>query len=148
MNKTDFRRLFGYSDNCWRLLGETLADDSPTPEPWDTPFESTSRWNTIRLILAHTIGCEERWISNRIQNIPLPVVYEERAASDWGSNSAMSSATVSSATADRALAAASTRTNRALRGAARASSAAIPAPASSATSPAMECSRHADEKET
>jgi uncharacterized damage-inducible protein DinB len=80
MNRTDFRRLFAYSDNCWRLLGETLAT---CPDLWDRPFETTSHWNTVRLLLAHTVGAEERWIIRRLQDLPLPVVYEQRAAPEW-----------------------------------------------------------------
>jgi uncharacterized damage-inducible protein DinB len=80
MNRTDFRRLFAYSDNCWRLLGETLAT---CPDVWEKPFETTSHWNTVRLLLAHTIGAEERWITLRLQNLPLPVIYEQRAALEW-----------------------------------------------------------------
>ena len=83
MNKADFHRLFRYSDNCWRLLGKTLATHPPTSATWDTPFNTTSRWNTIRVLLAHSIGAEERLITVRLQNHSLPVTYEERAASDW-----------------------------------------------------------------
>lgn len=80
MNRADFRRRFTYSDNCWRLLGETLAT---LPGVWERQFETTSQWNTVRLLLAHTVGAEERWIIRRLQNLPLPVNYEERAAPDW-----------------------------------------------------------------
>lgn len=83
MNKADFCRLLHHSDNCWRLLGEILATGLPAAEQWETPFETTSQWNTIRLLLAHSIGAEERWITLRLQKQPLPVVYEERAAPDW-----------------------------------------------------------------
>jgi uncharacterized damage-inducible protein DinB len=83
MNKADFHRLFRYSDNCWSLLGETLATNLQASDKWDTPFDTTSRWNTIRVLLAHSIGAEERLITVRLQNHSLPVTYEERAASDW-----------------------------------------------------------------
>ncbi len=83
MNKTDFRRLFRYSDNCWFLLGETLATVPHASEVWNTPFDTTSQWNTVRLLLAHSIGAEERLITLRLQNHSLPVIYEERAAWDW-----------------------------------------------------------------
>jgi uncharacterized damage-inducible protein DinB len=83
MNKTDFRRLFRYSDNCWSLLGETLATVPHASETWNTRFDTTSQWNTVRLLLAHSIGAEERLITLRLQNHSLPVLYEERAASDW-----------------------------------------------------------------
>jgi len=80
MNRSNFRKQLAYSDNCWRLLDETLP---ASLELWDRPFETTSRWNTIRLLLAHMIGAEERWIGLRLQNIPLPVNYEERPAPTW-----------------------------------------------------------------
>lgn len=83
MNKTDFRRLLRYSDNCWSLLRETLAAVPTASEAWNTPFDTTSQWNTIRLLLAHSIGAEERLITVRLQNQPLPASYEERAAPDW-----------------------------------------------------------------
>jgi len=50
---------------------------------WDTPFETTSKWNSVRMLLAHCNGAEERWINRRLQDLPLPVIYEERAAPDW-----------------------------------------------------------------
>jgi len=83
MNKSDFRRLFHYSDNCWSLLGETLATGPLVSQTWNTRFDTTSQWNTVRLLLAHTIGAEERLITVRLQSISLPVGYEERAALDW-----------------------------------------------------------------
>ena len=83
MNQTDFRRLFRYSDRCWSLLGETLATVPHTSETWNTQFDTTSQWNTVRLLLAHSMGAEERLITVRLQNQSLPVIYEERAASDW-----------------------------------------------------------------
>ncbi len=82
MNKADYRRLFRYSDNCWRLLGDNLAAIEHAAEIWETPFETTSQWNTIRLLLAHTIGAEERLVTVRLLQDPLPVTYEQRAASD------------------------------------------------------------------
>jgi uncharacterized damage-inducible protein DinB len=94
MDRTDFRRLFAYSDNCWRLLDETLAT---CPEAWERPFETTSHWNSVRLLLAHTIGAEERWITRRLQDLALPVIYEQRAAPDrsglWRDHQAVRAAT-------------------------------------------------------
>jgi uncharacterized damage-inducible protein DinB len=75
--RADFDILFAYSDNCRRLLRETLLAH---PDTFDVPFETTSQWNTIRLLVAHSIAAEERWITLRIQGKPLPVGYEERAA--------------------------------------------------------------------
>ena len=83
MNKTDFRRLFRYSDNCWTLLGETLMTHPHASEIWNTPFETTSQWNTVRLLLVHSIGAEERLVAMRLQNQGLSAPYEERAALDW-----------------------------------------------------------------
>jgi len=79
MNRTDFHKLLAYSDNCWRLLDEVLTT---CPEVWERQFETTSPWNTIRLLLAHTVGAEERWITLRLQNLPIPVIYEQRASPD------------------------------------------------------------------
>jgi uncharacterized damage-inducible protein DinB len=77
--RADFDALFAYSDNCRRLLRETLLAH---PDTFDVPFETTSRWNTIHLLLAHSIAAEERLITLRLQEKPLPVHYEERAAPD------------------------------------------------------------------
>ena len=73
----EIRGLFAYSDNCRRLLRDTL---SGCPHVFDRPFETTSAWRTIRLLLAHSIGAEERWITMRIGGQALPSDYEERAA--------------------------------------------------------------------
>lgn len=83
MNKTDFRRLFRYSDTCWSLLGDTLTTAPQASEAWNTRFDTTSQWNTVRLLLAHSIGAEERLVTVRLQNHSLPVPYEERAAAEW-----------------------------------------------------------------
>ena len=83
MNKTDFHRLFRYSDNCWSLLGETLTTLPQASDIWNVPFETTSHWNTVRLLLSHTIGAEERLITVRLQGQSLPIIYEERAAAEW-----------------------------------------------------------------
>jgi len=80
MNRSDFRKLYAYSDNCWRLLGETLTAN---PTAWDASFQTTSHWNSIRLLLAHSIAAEERLISVRLQNYSLPQSYEARAAATW-----------------------------------------------------------------
>ena len=82
MNRSDFHTLFTYSDKCWALLGETLP---AAPEAWDTPFETTSAWNSVRMLLAHCVGAEERIVTLRLKNLALPVPYEDRAAADWTS---------------------------------------------------------------
>jgi uncharacterized damage-inducible protein DinB len=76
MNLADFHTLFDYSDKCWALLRTVLEEH---PDTFDKPFETTSNWNTIRLLLAHCIAAEERWIFLRLQDIPIPVPYEQRA---------------------------------------------------------------------
>jgi len=80
MNRSDFHTLFAYSDNCWALLGKTLPE---APEAWDAIFETTSAWNSVHKLLAHIIGAEERLVTMRLKNQPLPMQYEERAAADW-----------------------------------------------------------------
>jgi uncharacterized damage-inducible protein DinB len=72
----DFRTLFDYSDKCWGRLRNVLEAH---PAVFDAPFETTSNWNTVRLLLAHCVAAEERWIFLRLQNIPVPVPYEQRA---------------------------------------------------------------------
>jgi uncharacterized damage-inducible protein DinB len=80
MNRSDFHTLFTYSDNCWALFGEVLPE---APEAWDAPFETTSTWNSVHTLLAHCIGAEERIVTLRLKNLPLPVSYEDRAAAGW-----------------------------------------------------------------
>jgi uncharacterized damage-inducible protein DinB len=77
MNKSDFLCLLSYSDRCWSLLRETLGQH---PEAFDVPFETTSEWQSVRLLMAHTLAAEERIITARLREEPLPVRYEERAA--------------------------------------------------------------------
>lgn len=69
--------MFAYSDVCWRQMTDVLRD---APDAYDAPFETTSQWKTVRLLLAHCIAAEERWITLRLNGQPLPVGYEERAA--------------------------------------------------------------------
>lgn len=83
MNRSDFRRLFRYSDNCWALLRDTLSNVPQASETCDTPFGTTSQWNTVRLLLAHSIGAEERLITVRLLRHPFLITYEERAPMDW-----------------------------------------------------------------
>jgi uncharacterized damage-inducible protein DinB len=80
MNRADFQTLFAYSDKCWSLMGQTLAD---CPGAWDAVFETISKWNSVRRLLAHSIAAEERMITLRLQGKQIPVAYEERAAADW-----------------------------------------------------------------
>ena len=80
MNRVDFNTLYTYSDNCWRLLGETLAAN---PDVWEVTFKTTSSWNSIRLLLAHCIGADERIITTRLQKGVVEVPYEDRSAREW-----------------------------------------------------------------
>jgi len=82
MDRSDFQKLYTYSDNCWRQLGDVLAS---ADDAWNKPFETTSKWNTIRLLAAHSIAAEERMISFRLLNIDLPLTYDQRAGDDWDS---------------------------------------------------------------
>ena len=61
-------------------MGETLL---AAPQAWNVPFETTSEWNSIRMLLAHTVAAEERLVSMRLQGQEIPVFYEKRAATDW-----------------------------------------------------------------
>src|SRR2546429_2403950 len=72
----DIRELFRYSDNCRRLLRETLETD---PEAFEARFQTLGRYNTIRLLLAHSAGAEERWVERRIGGGAV-IDYESRAA--------------------------------------------------------------------
>jgi uncharacterized damage-inducible protein DinB len=81
--------LLAYSERCRAVLRETLAAH---PEAFDRPFPTESRFNTIRMLLAHMIAAEERWVQVRIPGAPAGVRYEERAAAtvegvfaDWES---------------------------------------------------------------
>ena len=80
MNRIDFLNLFAYSDTCWRLLGDSLV---AVPDAWKDEFETTSRFNSIARLLAHCVGAEERLVGRRLQNLPIEIPYEDRAAADW-----------------------------------------------------------------
>jgi uncharacterized damage-inducible protein DinB len=71
----DFQDLLRYSNNCRAVLRETLTAN---PEVFRREFETIARYNTVRMLLAHTIGAEERWIERRIGGREI-VDYEERA---------------------------------------------------------------------
>jgi len=83
MNKADFLRLFRYSDNCWDRLGDLFAATPGMADAWNTPFDTVSKWNTVRLLLAHSIGAEQRLVTTRLLHQPRSVPYEDHAASDW-----------------------------------------------------------------
>jgi uncharacterized damage-inducible protein DinB len=81
--------LIQYSDNCRRLLRETLMASRPV---FDRPIQpAPARFLTIRQIAAHMIGAEEFWIRHRINGEDI-TRYETRSASsierlfeDWES---------------------------------------------------------------
>jgi uncharacterized damage-inducible protein DinB len=72
----DIRTLFDYSENARRLLRETLLAQ---PEAFDRPFETLADYASIRQLVAHIIGAEVRWITQRIGGQAV-VRYEERVA--------------------------------------------------------------------
>ena len=73
----DIGDLLDYSENCRRLLRQTLAAH---PDAFDAPFETLSAYKSVRQIVAHCVGAEERWIEMRIGGRALTAFYEERAA--------------------------------------------------------------------
>jgi uncharacterized damage-inducible protein DinB len=85
MNAQD---LLIYSDKCREVLRETLL---ASPEAFDRPFETRASLKSVRQLLSHAIGAEERWIESRIGGRTVHN-YEERAAqtveamyADWDS---------------------------------------------------------------
>lgn len=77
MNHTDFDTLFAYSDMCREQLKDVLLCHEGV---FRNPFPTTSRYDTIQKLMAHSIGAEERLITARILGKSVPVTYEERAA--------------------------------------------------------------------
>jgi uncharacterized damage-inducible protein DinB len=61
-------------------MGDVVA---AAGDAWNTPFETTSQLNTVRLLLAHTIAAEERMLSFRLQHKEIPLSYDQRAGSSW-----------------------------------------------------------------
>lgn len=59
----DIRELYRYSDNCRRLLYETVKAN---PQVFDTPFQTLSSHMSVRRLIAHMIGAEQRWIEKYI----------------------------------------------------------------------------------
>ena len=89
----DFRSLFAYSDNCRRVLRETLEAH---PEAFNRTIEPPLiDFKTIRDVVVHTCGAEERWIVMRIQGQEIGF-YRDRAPDsiaaifeDWDRNRAV-----------------------------------------------------------
>jgi len=69
----DLQTILHYSDKARSLLRETLADNESL---LDRPFGTTSQYTSIRKLMAHIIGAEERWLA-RIEQREVPARYEE-----------------------------------------------------------------------
>jgi uncharacterized damage-inducible protein DinB len=72
----DVRSLFAYSDNCRTLLKETLLAH---PDVLDRPFHTLSKFASVRMLLAHSMAAEERWIEMRVRGRHV-TPYEDRAS--------------------------------------------------------------------
>jgi uncharacterized damage-inducible protein DinB len=64
--------IAGYSTNAHEHLFEFVIGH---PETWSEPLESISQHRTIRALLSHCLGAEQRWIA-RIKDAPQPERYE------------------------------------------------------------------------
>src|SRR5437867_1759323 len=73
----DIRQIMVYTDNCRELLRKTLAEN---PGVFDQPFESVSEYRSVRQLIAHLIGAEERLVETRLGRGTIAVPYEARAA--------------------------------------------------------------------
>src|SRR5437764_539801 len=67
--------ILRYSDNCRIALRKVLDDN---PDTFGTPIVTNSMHNSIRRLVSHIAGAEERWIEKRIGGREI-VNYEERA---------------------------------------------------------------------
>lgn len=76
----DIQDLITYSNNCRAVLRETLEAN---PAAFTAEIQTMSQYNSVRLLLAHSIGAEERWIERRIHDRDI-VNYEERAGTTVG----------------------------------------------------------------
>jgi uncharacterized damage-inducible protein DinB len=73
----DVRRQLAYADKARLLLRETLEAN---PETFDRRFETTGQYRTIRELVAHLIGAEQRWTIGRLYGEPRPPRYEDAPA--------------------------------------------------------------------
>ena len=73
----DIRQIMVYADNSRKLLRQTLAEHT---EIFDRPFQTISGYSSVRLLIAHIIGAEERWIATRIGLKTVEIDYESRAS--------------------------------------------------------------------
>ncbi len=73
----DIRRLLTYTDNCRQVLQATL---DARPDVFDTPFETTAEYRSIRELVAHCIGAEQRWVEQRLRGEVATARYEAQSA--------------------------------------------------------------------
>jgi uncharacterized damage-inducible protein DinB len=71
----NLKMIAEYSGLARQKLYEIL---SAHDEVFDRLFQTLSNYTTIRELLVHSIGAEERWVS-RLEGQPLPSRYEARA---------------------------------------------------------------------
>jgi uncharacterized damage-inducible protein DinB len=69
-------RLFHYSEWCQARLEETLSQNDALLH---RGFETTSKFDTIAKLLAHSLAAEERWLVMRLGHAPISRMYEDRA---------------------------------------------------------------------
>jgi uncharacterized damage-inducible protein DinB len=71
--------LLSYSDNCRRILRECLSTNQ---DAWNRPIEPPLiEFKTVRDIVVHTAGAEERWVKMRIGGQDVPF-YADRAPAE------------------------------------------------------------------
>ena len=71
-------QLYAYAASCRATLTPILRDH---PALLHREFATTSRYNTIAKLLAHSSAAEERWHA-RLDSRPFPPSYEDRAPDD------------------------------------------------------------------
>lgn len=71
-------QLYSYATSCRATLTPVLRAH---PELLHREFVTTSRFNSIAKLLAHSTAAEERWHA-RLDGRPFPPSYEERAPSE------------------------------------------------------------------
>jgi uncharacterized damage-inducible protein DinB len=74
----DLTTLYAYAANSGAALAAVLRAH---PTLLHREFATTSRYNTIAKLLAHSTAAEERWHA-RLDGKPFPPSYEERAPQD------------------------------------------------------------------
>ncbi len=72
----DWQRVFDYSNRVRATLRLALEEN---PGVADREFDSISDYKTIRSLIAHIAGAEERWIVGAIGGQLIPIRYEDRA---------------------------------------------------------------------